>query len=51
MKPDGKWNKMSGNHRKRPHPDKLQTYKKELKKSLSSEENHQKQKTITNIFE
>ena len=50
-KPDAKWNKGSGDLRARPHPAKLPTCEKELKKSLSNKENHQNQKADENVFE
>ena len=39
-KPVAKWNKESGDLRTRPYPTKLPTFEKELRKSLSTEGNH-----------
>lgn len=50
-KPDVKGNKGSDDHRARPHPAKLPTYEEELKKSLSSKENHGQQKADTDLIE
>lgn len=49
-KPSAKWNKERGNLRARSHSFKLPTCENELKESLSSEENHQPQKTDANII-
>ena len=48
---DAKWNKGSGNLRARPYSVKLLKSEKELRESLSSEGNHQKQKADENVLE
>ena len=52
-KPDtkGNKNKKNGDLRKRTHTDNLPFCAKELKKSLSSEGNHQKEELDKNAFE
>lgn len=48
-KADAKWSKGSGDLRARLQPAKFPTCRKELKKNLSSEANHQPQKAYTNV--
>ena len=50
-KSDANWNKGKGDIRSRPHLIKLPNYETKLKKSLSSEGNHQKKKAVANVFE
>ena len=50
-KPDAKWNKGSNDLTARPHTAKFLTCHKELKKSLSSEGNHQQQKADADVIE
>jgi hypothetical protein len=44
--PDAQWNKRSGDLIARPHPAKIPTFEKELKKSLSCGGNCEQQKTV-----
>ena len=50
-KSSAKWNKGSGDLRTIPHSANLPILEKELRKSLSSEEDHQNQKADENVLE